>query len=249
MKRNIKKLISLIMVMIIATGYYFWSEKNINDMLPDRPPLNENAETITIDTIPKFNGSPYVVLYDNIPHFNESDRTTETFEAYGPLDYLGRCTVAYSNISSELMPTGERQSISHIKPTGWQSVEYDGIDGKHLYNRCHLIGRQLTGEEDNEQNLITGTRSFNVDGMLPFEDMVADYILETDNHVLYRVTPIYDGNDLVAKGVQMEGESVEDNAEGIKFNVFIYNNQLGISIDYATGESQIDNSLHNNGSN
>ena len=160
-----------------------------------------------------------------------------SFEEYSDLDELGRCGAAYANIGQDLMPTQKRGDISRVKPTGWRSVKYDIVDGKHLYNRCHLIGYQLTAENANEKNLITGTRYMNVDGMLPFENMVADYIKETDNHVLYRVTPIFDGNDLVAQGVQMEACSVEDDGEGICFNVFVYNVQPGIEIDYATGES------------
>ena len=138
------------------------------------------------------------------------------------------------------MPTEDRGEIGHVKPTGWQSVKYDIVDGKYLYNRCHLIGFQLTGENANKQNLITGTRYFNVDGMLPFENMVADYVKETENHVLYRVTPIFDGNNLVANGVQMEAYSVEDKGDGICFHVYVYNNQPGVAIDYTTGESELE---------
>ena len=164
--------------------------------------------------------------------------TTSSFETYSDLDALGRCGVAYANIDQDLMPTEERGNISDVKPSGWQSVEYEGIDGGYLYNRCHLIGFQLTAENANEKNLIIGTRYLNVKGMLPFENMVADYIKETGNHVLYCVTPIFEGDNLVASGVQMEARSVEDNGEGILFNVYCYNVQPGITIDYATGNSQ-----------
>ena len=178
-----------------------------------------------------------VVLEDNQPDFPEEDFTSESFEEYSPLDALGRCGTAYANVGVETMPTEERGTISSVKPTGWHSVQYDFVDGKNLYNRCHLIGFQLTGENANERNLITGTRYMNVDGMLPFENLVADYVKETDNHVLYRVTPIFEGDNLVASGVLMEALSMEDDGEGVCFNVYVYNVQPGIAIDYATGES------------
>lgn len=190
-----------------------------------------------LSQVPDYSGQPYIAINSNEPEFDEADFTTASFETYSSLDSLGRCGTAYANIGSELMPTEKRGSIGSVKPTGWHTVKYDNIDGKYLYNRCHLIGYQLTGENANERNLITGTRYMNVEGMLPFEDMVADYIKETNNHVLYRVTPIYDGNNLLADGVQMEAASVEDNGEGICYNVYVYNVQPGISIDYATGES------------
>lgn len=195
------------------------------------------AETVDLAQIPSYTGSPYTVLNDNVPDFPESDFNTESFETYEKLDSLGRCTEAYANIGKDLMPTEDRGSIGKIKPSGWHTVKYDCVDGKYLYNRCHLIGYQLTAENANEQNLITGTRYLNVDGMLPFENMVADYIKETGNHVLYKVTPLYAGDNLVATGVQMEAQSVEDEGEGIQFNVFCYNVQPGIGIDYATGNS------------
>ena len=174
-----------------------------------------------------YQGEPYVVINDNNPAFNDADFTTISFESYGELDGLGRCTTA----------------IGEVKPTGWQTAKYDSVDGKYLYNRCHLIGYQLTGENANEKNLITGTRYLNVDGMLPFENMVADYIKETNNHVLYRVTPVFSGDNLVASGVQMEAKSVEDNGDGILFNVYCFNAQPGIAIDYATGDSHQDDSI------
>lgn len=190
-----------------------------------------------------YQGEPYVVINDNNPDFTEADMTTASFESYGELDGLGRCTTAYANIGKDLMPTEKRGSIGEVKPTGWQTAKYDNVDGKYLYNRCHLIGYQLTGENANAKNLITGTRYLNVDGMLPFENMVADYIKETNNHVLYRVTPVFSGDNLVASGVHMEAESVEDNGDGILFNVYCFNAQPGIAIDYATGDSHQDDSI------
>lgn len=198
---------------------------------------SNTAEAVALSDVPEFSGEPYVVINDNEPSFPAEDFTGEGFEEYSPLDDLGRCGVAYANVGLETMPTEERGSISNVKPTGWKSVQYDFVDGKSLYNRCHLIGFQLTGENANRQNLITGTRYMNVDGMLPFENMVADYVKETENHVLYRVTPIFEGDNLVASGVQMEAQSVEDKGEGVCFNVYVYNNQPGVTIDYATGDS------------
>ena len=176
-----------------------------------------------------------------MPEFDASDLTrTDPFETYSDLDSLGRCGVAYANICVELMPTEEREPIGQVKPTGWHTAKYDGVDGKYLYNRCHLIGFQLAGENANEKNLITGTRYMNTQGMLPFENKVADYVKSTGNHVLYRVTPVFEGSDLVAQGVQMEAYSVEDQGEGVCFNVFCYNAQPGVGIEYASGESWSD---------
>ncbi len=193
---------------------------------------------ITIQSIPEFSGEPYVVLNNNQPNFQESDFTTTSFETYSELDNLGRCGVAFANVGTDIMPIEERGSISQVKPTGWQSVKYDIVDGKYLYNRCHLIGFQLTGENANAKNLITGTRYLNVTGMLPFENMVADYVKETNHHVLYRVTPIFEKDNLLAKGVEIEAMSVEDKGEEILFHVFCYNVQPGIILDYKTGESK-----------
>lgn len=192
------------------------------------------ADTVSLSEVPAYSGEPYVAINNNTPGFNDEELTTTSFETYSTLDYLGRCGVAYACIGTDLMPTEDRGSISEVTPSGWINKEYDG---QYLYNRCHLIGFQLSGENANERNLITGTRYMNVEGMLPFENMIADYVHETDNHVLYRVTPIYDGTNLVASGVQLEAESVEDDGEGILFNVYVYNVQPGITIDYATGES------------
>lgn len=200
---------------------------------------NNNTKINDVNNIPAYSGSDYIVLNDNVPNFSSSDLTTTSFEEYSPLDSLGRCGVAYANIGTDIMPTEKRESISSVKPSGWQSVKYDIVEGKYLYNRSHLIGYQLTAENANDRNLITGTRYFNATLMLPYENMVADYIKETGNHVLYRVTPVYKGNNLIATGVQMEAKSVEDNGEGIEFNVFVYNVQPGITIDYATGNSAL----------
>jgi len=198
------------------------------------------TETIVSDnTIPDYSGSAYVVLNNNKPTFTESEITTKAFEKYSQLDYLGRCGVAFACLGIETLPQEERGEIGMIKPTGWHLKKYDCVDGKYLYNRCHLIGFQLSGENANDKNLITGTRYLNVDGMLPFENMVADYIEETNNHVMYRVTPIFDGDNLLCKGVKMEAYSVEDGGKGISFNVFCYNVQPYIKINYKTGESYL----------
>lgn len=198
--------------------------------------INSSAQ---LDNMEAYHGEPYTVINDNVPVFTAEDLVTDSYEHYSELDHLGRCGVAMANVGTDLMPTEERGSIGQVKPTGWQTVKYDIVDGKYLYNRCHLIGYQLTGENANKQNLITGTRYLNVDGMLPFENMVADYVKETNQHVLYRVTPIFTGDNLVADGVQMEAMSVEDKGDSICFNVFVYNVQPGITIDYATGESKL----------
>ena len=199
----------------------------------------EKSTVFSLDSVPAFSGDPYVAVNDNRPFFTDADFTAKSFESYSDLDNLGRCGVAYANVSKDTMPTEERGSIGQVKPSGWHTVKYDCVDGKYLYNRCHLIGYQLTAENANVKNLITGTRYLNVEGMLPFENMVADYIKETGNHVLYRVTPIFSGNNLVASGVLIEAESVEDKGEGICFCVYCYNNQPGITIDYAAGESTL----------
>lgn len=195
------------------------------------------SDSYSLSNLPAYSGDPYVEIQNNQPDFDDDDMTDQSFEIYHELDDLGRCGTAYANIGSDLMPTEARGSIGSIKPSGWQTVKYDCVDGKYLYNRCHLIGYQLTAENANKQNLITGTRYLNVEGMLPFENMVADYIKETDNHVLYRVTPHYEDDNLIASGVQMEAKSIEDDGEGILFNVYCYNVQPFIWIDYATGNS------------
>lgn len=198
------------------------------------------AEAVTSENdIPDYSGSAYIVLNNNKPEFTTSEITTEAFEKYSELDYSGRCGVAFACLGLETMPTQERGEIGMIKPTGWQLKKYDCVDGKYLYNRCHLIGFQLSGENANDKNLITGTRYLNIDGMLPFENRVADYIEETSNHVMYRVTPIFEGDNLLCKGVKMEAYSVEDNGKGVSFNVFCYNVQPSIKINYENGESYL----------
>lgn len=222
----------------VSSDPYYYPSNNDTYTITEDGTLIEGTN-ISLNDIPEFQDDiPYVELNNNVPNFTDEEKTiTETFENYSDLDSLGRCGVAYANLSLDTMPAEERGKIGMIKPSGWHTVKYDNVDGKYLYNRCHLIGFQLAGENANEKNLITGTRYLNVTGMLPFENKVADYIETSQNHVLYRVTPIYDGNNLLASGVQMEAYSVEDKGFGICFNVYCYNAQPGITIDYATGES------------
>ena len=201
----------------------------------------ENSGASSVAQVQEYDGEPYVVINDDEPDFTEDELQPEAYESYSELDGLGRCGVAEAVIGEELMPTEKRGNIGQVKPSGWQTVKYDNVDGKYLYNRCHLIGYQLTAENANEENLITGTRYMNVEGMLPFENMVTDYIKETGNHVLYRVTPVFDGNNLLADGVLMEAESVEDEGAGILFCVFCYNAQPGIVIDYTDGSNHLEN--------
>ena len=196
-----------------------------------------SSGTFRLSDIPEYSGSPYVAVNGNVPYFSESDLTDVSFESYSDLDALGRCGVAYASVSTDTMPTEKRGSIGEVKPTGWHNKKYDFVDGKYVYNRCHLIGYQLTAENANEKNLITGTRYLNVQGMLPFENLTADYVKETGNHVLYRVTPIFEGDNLLASGVLMEAESVEDDGDGVLFCVYVYNVQPGVAIDYATGDN------------
>ena len=206
--------------------------------VPDPAVQAESADTIA--EVPEYDGVPYVEINDNEPEFTEAELTTESYEEYSELDPLGRCGTAEACIGEELMPDEEREDISEVEPTGWENREYDIVDGGYVYNRCHLIGFQLSGENANEENLITGTRYMNTEGMLPFENMVAEYVQETDNHVMYRVTPVFEGDDLVASGVQMEAESVEDGGAGICFNIYVYNVQPEIIIDYSTGANWAD---------
>ena len=195
--------------------------------------------TLSVEEIPEYSGNPYVTINNNIPQFLETDLSTTSYEYYSELDNLGRCGVAYACIGTDLMPTEERGNIGSVKPSGWHTVKYEVVDGNYLYNRCHLIGYQLSGENANTKNLITGTRYMNTEGMLPFENMVCDYVQETENHVMYRVTPIFDEDNLLASGVQIEAQSVEDDGDGIFFNVFCYNVQPEVAIDYVTGDSQL----------
>ncbi len=207
---------------------------------PQNPPITPAQTEFDLSLVPAFSGEPYYVVNNNNPFFTDEEITTDSYEYYAPRDELDRCTVTMACLGKDLMPTGERGSISHVKPTGWHSVSYPSINADSLYNRCHLIGWQLTGEDANRENLVTGTSFMNNKGMLPFENQIADYIKETNNHVMYRVTPIFEGNNLVCTGVLMEAYSVEDEGDGICFNVFCYNNQPGVIINYATGESRLE---------
>ena len=202
--------------------------------------LVNNNSYVSLDAIPAYDGKAYVAVNNNEPFFTDSDMTTTAFENYSDLDSLGRCGVAYANICKDIMPTEERGKIGMIKPSGWHTVKYDVIKDRYLYNRCHLIGYQLAGENANPKNLITGTRYLNVEGMLPFENLVADYVNNTGNHALYRVTPMFSGSNLVANGVLIEAKSVEDNGGGILFNVYCYNVQPGVGINYENGDSWLD---------
>ncbi len=239
---------------ILIGGYIFYGTSNAGNeektiQIEETEEIPTTGTTVTdtesttfsIDQVGAYSGNPYITINNNVPNFTDSEMTrTDAFETYSSLDSLGRCGVAYANICNELMPTEERGEIGSIKPSGWHTANYhEYIDGNYLYNRCHLIGYQLSGENANEKNLITGTRYLNVVGMLPFENQVADYVKSTGTHVLYRVTPIFDGNNLVASGVLMEAYSVEDQGKGVCFNVYCYNVQPGIVIDYSTGNSEL----------
>lgn len=226
-----KSILPLLLILVLLIGFYFCKDYLFEEKI---------VYSESVMTVPAFSGEPFIAINENNPEFAEDDYTVESYEYYGRLDNLGRCTIAMACIGRDLMPTQERESISSVKPSGWIQAQYDFVDGESLYNRCHLIGFQLTGENANECNLITGTRFMNVQGMLPFENMIADYVKETGNHVLYRVTPVYDGTNLVARGVQLEAMSMEDQGDGICFHVYVYNNQPGVVIDYATGESWLE---------
>jgi DNA-entry nuclease len=234
MKSSKNKLVEIILVAIIIGAYYLYDSNKSFAFNNDKI-----SSVSSISEIPEYDGSAYVVINNNEPNFEDISKSGESFEVYSELDSLGRCGEAYASIGKDLMPTESRGSIGSVKPTGWHTVKYDNIDGKYLYNRCHLIGYQLTGENANKNNLITCTRYMNTVGMLEFENKVANYIKSTGNHVLYRVTPIFEDDNLLASGVTMEAYSLEDNGEGVKFNVFVYNVQPGISIDYKTGESKL----------
>lgn len=254
---NIKLALILMAICFILTGCTLEintlnttiNNNVLNDIIYENIVENKVAEDVTITTsekenlidlsnIPNYTDESYVIINDNIPYFTEEDlKNAESYEDYSELDDLGRCGVAIANIGKDLMPSEERESIGQVKPSGWHTVKYAGIDGNYLYNRCHLIGFQLTGENSNKENLITGTRYLNVEGMLQFENKVADFVKENDMHVLYRVTPIFEEDNLLASGVLIEAKSLEDNGKSIQFNVYCYNVQPGITIDYKTGES------------
>ena len=235
-KRNHYPVAAFLLLLALLFGGCSYKQPGL-----DTQAIQENTQkSYELTDIPAYAGNSFVILDDNKPAFSKKDRErTDAFETYSDLDELGRCGVAYANICKELMPTEERGAIGMVKPTGWHTVKYDNVEGKYLYNRCHLIGYQLAGENANEKNLITGTRYLNVTGMLKFEDQVADYVNETNHHVLYRVTPVFEGSNLVASGVLMEAYSVEDQGKGICFCTYCYNVQPGVAIDYATGDSHL----------
>lgn len=237
-----KKFLNILLILIVSLSVLSGCSAGENNFFNDLDITAQSASDYVnydLSNIPDYDGKAYVELNGNVPEFSKSEKTySESFEEYGKLDSLGRCTYAVSCIGKDLMPTEKRGSIGSVKPSGWHISKYDFVDGKYLYNRCHLIGYQLTAENANERNLITGTRYLNIEGMLPFENDVADYIEITNNHVYYKVTPIFEGNNLVANGVQMQAYSVEDNGQGISFNVYCYNVQPGVAIDYATGDNQ-----------
>ena len=226
-----KKIISVLFILLVVTGIYY--KNDIYSFI-----VTKINGSYSISDIPDYSGKDYIYINNNVPNFDNNLKNKNSFEQYSELDNLGRAGTALANIGYDLMPTTERESISGIKPSGWHTIRYDDlIEDKYLYNRCHLIAFMLTGENANVKNLITCTRQMNLN-MVPFETEIRDYIYKTKNHVLYRVTPIYNEGDLVAKGVQMEGYSVEDNGKGIKFNIFMYNVQDGIEINYKDGNSK-----------
>jgi hypothetical protein len=249
--RSFRKIKNNLLILVSVIGLAF-AGCNINDLnlfgTSDNVKVydkNDRSIPVNIKDVPKYRGIPYVEINDNKPSFSDKDK--DRVEEYSKLDKLGRCGPAFANVGKELMPTSPRESIRDVRPSGWHTVKYDGIiEDRYLYNRCHLIAFMLAGENANERNLITGTRYFNVEGMLPFENQVADYVKSTGNHVLYRVRPIFKGDDLVARGVQMEAKSVEDGGKGVSFNVYCYNIQPGIRINYKDGSSQPESKVQKN---
>ena len=237
-KKSRKLRMGVSFLILFCAFIYSKNSTEINNYISKIIPINYTY-AYSIENIPEYTDKEYIIINNNEPYFTEEDYTLKSFDKYSDLDLLGRCGVAYANVGIDTMPTIERGSIGMIKPTGWHTIKYDIVNGKYLYNRCHLIGYQLTGENDNEKNLITCTRQMNIGTMLEYENKVADYVKKTNNHVLYRVTPIFKDSNLLATGVEIEAYSVEDNGEGIKFNVFIYNVQEGIEIDYTTGDSKL----------
>lgn len=237
-KKSRKLKMGVSFLILFCAFIYSKNSTEINNYISKIIPINYTY-AYSIENIPEYTDKEYIIINNNEPYFTEEDYTLKSFEKYSDLDLLGRCGVAYANVGIDTMPTIERGSIGMIKPTGWHTIKYDIVNGKYLYNRCHLIGYQLTGENDNEKNLITCTRQMNIGTMLEYENKVVDYVKKTNNHVLYRVTPVFKDSNLLATGVEIEAYSVEDNGEGIKFNVFIYNVQEGIEIDYTTGDSKL----------
>ena len=249
--RSFRKIKNNLLILVSVIGLAF-AGCNINDLnlfdTSDNVKVydkNDRSIPVNIEDVSKYRGIPYVEINDNKPSFSDKDK--DRVEEYSKLDKLGRCGPAFANVGKELMPTSPRESIRDVRPSGWHTVKYDGIiEDRYLYNRCHLIAFMLAGENANERNLITGTRYFNIEGMLPFENQVADYVKSTGNHVLYRVRPIFKGDDLVARGVQMEAKSVEDGGKGVSFNVYCYNIQPGIRINYKDGSSQPESKVQKN---
>lgn len=237
---NIKQILTLILfVIIIFIGIYATNNYNENQNKVDI----EQTISYTLDTVPEYSSQPYVKINSNIPNFQENDFTTNSFEDYSDLDDYGRCGVAFANLNKEVTMPKEnenRKSLEKVIPSGWQDISYPEIKLSNLYNKCHLIAYSLSAENANDKNIITGTRYFNISGMAPFENRVRNYLNNnTDKHVLYRVTPIYEGSNLVANGVTIEAESVEDRGANICFYVYIYNVQPGVIINYVTGESKL----------
>ena len=228
--KNIKKYI--VLALVLAMGFIY------NEYIDSTDSSFKTQEVSSLSDIEDYSGSDFVNVNNNVPFFTDEDKKRGSFEEYGDLDSLGRCTEAFAIVSKDTMPTEKRGSIGMIKPKGWHTVKYDSVNGKYLYNRCHLIGYQLTGENANPNNLITCTRQMNSDVMLMFENRVANYVKDSEGRVLYRVTPYFEGDNLLSKGVLMEAYSLDDNGKGLMFNVFVYNVQDGIMIDYATGESR-----------
>jgi len=230
-----KTLVTLVVAALLALAGYLADNGIIKDTTPVVKESVSDGDWFS--DVGEFDGEPYCVINGNVPFFTDDEITDVSFENYGEMDYLERCTVCVASVGRDLMPTEERGYIGYVKPSGWQNEKYDFVDGKYVYNRCHLIGYQLTGENATRENLITGTRYMNVEGMLPFENEIADYVRDTGNHVMYRVTPMFEGENLLCSGVLMEALSVEDGGDGVCFNVYCYNAQPGVIIDYATGEN------------
>ena len=234
-----RRIIAALIVLALSAGIYYYIEHAA--FLPEHDWIDaREADSFSLEEISEYSGEPYTVVHDNVPYFTAEDLTAESYERYSELDALGRCGVAQACIGLDLMPVEERGGIGQIKPSGWQTAAYDFIDGRYLYNRCHLIAFALAGENANEANLITGTRYLNVQGMLPFETAVMDYVRSSGYHVLYRVTPIFKEEELLARGVLLEAYSVEDDGESVQFCVYCYNVQPGVWIDYMTGENCLD---------
>lgn len=239
MKKKLIRLLPLLLALTLLLGSCQFSMDIFFGPGEETVAAPAGGNAFSLADIPAYRGDPYVAVNNNIPYFTEDEITAASYEMYSELDSLGRCGVVMASVGRDLMPTAPRESISSVKPTGWKNQKYDFVDGQYVYNRCHLLGFQLTGENANERNLITGTRYMNVDGMLPFENMIADYVKETGNHVVYRVTPIFEGNNLVASGVLMEAVSVEDGGDGVTFCVYCYNVQPGVDIDYSDGSNRL----------